>query len=134
MKSVALLTFGLGLAAAVASVVPAMAAGDAANGEKIFAKCKVCHAIGPDAKNKVGPIMNGLPGRKSGTVEGYSYSDANKNSGITWDEATFKEYITAPRTKIPGTKMVFAGLPEASDRDDVWAYLNTFAADGSPKK
>ncbi len=133
MKSAALL-IGLGLAAAVASVAPAMAAGDAENGAKIFVKCKVCHAIGPDAKNKVGPIMNGLPGRKSGTVEGYSYTDANKNSGLTWDEATFKDYITNPKAKIPGTKMVFVGLPEAQDRDDVWAYLNTFNADGSPKK
>ena len=130
MKLIAALTFGFGLAVAAQ---PAFAAGDAANGEKIFVKCKVCHAVGADAKNKVGPVLNGLEGRKSGTVDGYNYSDANKGSGITWDEATFKEYITNPKAKIPGTKMVFIGLPEASDRDDVWAYLTQFAADGSTK-
>lgn len=131
MKSVVALTFGLGLA--VAAAAPAIAAGDAANGEKVFAKCKVCHAVGADAKNKVGPVLNGMAGRKSGSVEGFNYTDANKNSGLTWDEATFKDYITNPKAKIPGTKMVFAGLPEAQDRDDVWAYIAQFGADGSKK-
>ena len=107
---------------------------DADAGKTSFNKCMACHSIGEGAKNKVGPELNGLDGRKSGSVEGYSYSDANKNSGITWDEATFKEYITNPKAKIPGTKMIFPGLPNEQDRDDVWAYLNTFAADGSPKK
>ena len=131
MKFVAALAAGLGFALVAA---PAMAGpGDAAAGEKVFTKCKVCHRIGPDAKNAIGPILNGLPGRHSGSVEGYNYSDANKNSGIVWDEATFKEYITNPKAKIPGTKMVFVGLPNEQDRDDVWAYLNTFNADGSPK-
>ena len=66
--------------------------------------------IGEGAKNKVGPELNGLDGRQSGTAAGYSYSDANKNSGITWNEATFKEYIKDPRAKIPGTKMIFPGI------------------------
>ena len=69
-----------------------------------------CHRIGPEAKNLVGPELNGLDGRKSGMVEGFNYSDANKNSGIVWNEAQFKEYIKDPRAKIPGTKMTFAGI------------------------
>ena len=107
---------------------------DVAAGATSYKKCAACHDVGPTAKNKVGPVLNGLDGRKSGTVAGYNYSDANKNSGITWDEASFLDYIKDPKAKIPGTKMVFVGLPEAQDRDDVWAYLNTFNADGSPKK
>ena len=130
MKFAALFAAGVGFAL-VAS--PAFAAGDAAAGEKVYAKCKTCHQVGETAKNVVGPILNGLPGRKSGTVEGYNYTDANKNSGITWDEKTFDEYITNPKAKIPGTKMSFAGLPEAKDRADVWAYLAQFGADGKKK-
>jgi cytochrome c len=129
MKTVAAFVIGFGLVAGAS--VPAFAAGDAAAGEKIFGKCAVCHAIGAGAKNKVGPVLNGLAGRKSGTVDGYSYSDANKGSGLTWNEATFKEYITNPKAKIPGTKMVFVGLPDAADRDNIWAYISQFKADGS---
>ena len=106
---------------------------DAELGEKSFRKCTPCHDIGPDAKNKVGPILNGLEGRKSGSIAGYSYSDANKNSGITWDEATFKEYITDPKAKIPGTKMIFAGIKNEKERGDLWAYLKQFSADGKTK-
>ena len=106
-------------------------AGDPAAGQKVFLKCAACHKIGPGAKNAVGPILNGLAGRKTGTVEGYSYSEANKNSGLTWDEATFKDYIAAPQKKIPGTKMTFPGLPQEADRDNVWAYISQFKADGS---
>jgi cytochrome c len=106
---------------------------DLAGGENSFKKCLPCHSVGPDAKNKVGPVLNGLDGRKSGTVEGYNYSDANKNSGITWDEATFKEYITDPRAKIPGTKMVFAGIKNEKERGDLWAYLKQFDAKGEKK-
>ena len=85
---------------------------DAAAGEKVFPQCKACHQIGENAKNAVGPVLNGLIGRQSGSVEGYSYSAANKNSGITWDEATFREYIKDPKAKMPGTKMIFAGLKD----------------------
>ncbi len=133
MKKTVALTLGLGLFAAVASVGSALAAGDAGEGEKVFNKCKVCHKIGEGAKNMVGPELNGLDGRHSGSVAGFNYSDANKNSGITWNEATFKEYITDPKKKIPGTKMVFAGLPTESDRDNLWAYISQFKADGSKK-
>jgi len=132
MKKFAFLAVGFGLLTAVAAG-PAAAAGDAAAGEKVFNKCKVCHRIGEGAKNMVGPELNGLDGRKSAGVEGFNYSDANKNSGITWDEAVFKEYITDPKKKIPGTKMVFAGLPNDKDRDDLWAYIAQFKADGSKK-
>ena len=106
---------------------------DLAAGEQSFRKCLPCHAVGDDAKNKVGPVLNGLDGRKSGTVEGYSYSDANKSSGITWSEATFKEYIQDPRAKIPGTKMIFPGIKNEKEKGDLWAYLNQFKPDGSKK-
>src|SRR5437868_14837575 len=82
---------------------------DAAAGKTSFNKCLACHAIGEGAKNKVGPELNGLDGRHSGTAPDYSYSDANKNSGITWNKETFLEYIKDPKAKIPGTKMAFAG-------------------------
>jgi cytochrome c2 len=83
--------------------------------------------------NKVGPELNGLNGRKSGTAEGYSYSEANKNSGITWDEATFKDYIKDPKAKIPGTKMVFAGIKNEQEAGDLWAFLAQYDKDGKTK-
>jgi cytochrome c len=103
---------------------------DVAAGETSFKKCLPCHSVGEGAKNKVGPELNGLDGRKSGTAEGYSYSDGNKNSGITWNEAVFKEYITNPRAKIQGTKMVFAGISSENERNNLWAYLKQFDAAG----
>ena len=106
---------------------------DLAAGETSFKKCLPCHRVGPEAKNLVGPVLNGLEGRKSGTIEGYNYSEANKNSGITWNEATFKEYITDPRAKIPGTKMVFAGIKNENERANLWAYLKQFDASGNKK-
>jgi cytochrome c len=111
----------------------ARAAGDAGEGEKVFAKCKICHQIGDGAKNAVGPELNGLIGRHSGTAPGYNYSDANKNSGITWDEKNFREYIKNPKAKIPGTKMIFAGLPKDTDIDNLLAYLQQFGLDGKKK-
>jgi cytochrome c len=120
-------------AAALAASSGSVFAQDVTAGEQSFRKCLPCHAVGEDAKNKVGPVLNGLEGRKSGTAEGYNYTDANKNSGITWDEAAFKEYITDPRAKIPGTKMVFAGIKGDKEKSDLWAYLNQFKADGSKK-
>jgi len=118
--------------ALVACAMPALAQ-DIAAGEKSFRKCLPCHSIGEGAKNKVGPALNGLEGRKSGTAEGYNYSAANKNSGLTWDEATFKEYITDPRAKIPGTKMIFPGIKSEQERADLWAYLKQFGPDGKKK-
>ena len=126
------LIHALSAAAALALVSSsAFAAGDPEAGAKVFNKCKACHQIGPGAKNVVGPELNGLNGRKTGSVEGYNYSDANKNSGLTWDEATFLEYIAAPQKKIPGTKMTFAGIPDETDRANLWAFVSQFKADGS---
>jgi cytochrome c len=105
---------------------------DAAAGEKVFLVCKACHQVGDSAKNAVGPVLNGLFGRKAGTVGGYSYSDGNKNSGITWDEATFSEYIKDPKAKVPGTKMAFAGIKDEQKIKDLTAYLHTF--DKAPVK
>ena len=103
---------------------------DAAAGEKVFAQCRACHQVGETAKNAVGPVLNGLFGRKAGTVEGYAYSPANKNSGLTWDEATFRDYIKDPRAKIPGTKMIYAGVKDEQRVTDLVAYLKQFDASG----
>ena len=117
-------------AAALLAVSGAAYAQDAAAGETVFKKCKVCHQIGETAKNMVGPVLNGVVGRKAGTYAGYNYSDANKNSGFTWDEATLMEYLINPQAKVPHTKMTFPGLPDEKDRKDVIAYLKTFDASG----
>ncbi|HEV7600973.1 MAG TPA: cytochrome c family protein [Bradyrhizobium sp.] len=106
---------------------------DAAAGEKVFAVCKACHQIGETAKNAVGPVLNGVIGRPAGTYPGFNYSDANKNSGLTWDEATFRDYIKDPRAKIPGTKMIYAGLKDEQKTGDLLAYLKQFDADGKKK-
>ncbi len=106
---------------------------DAAAGEQVFKQCLPCHSIGLDAKNKVGPELNGLDGRHSGTAPGYSYSDANKNSGIVWNEANFKKYIHDPRATIPGTKMIFPGVKNEKQVDSLWAYLKQFGPDGNKK-
>ncbi len=111
----------------------AFAAGDAASGEKVFAKCKACHQVGETAKNGIAPELNGLDGRKAGSVDGYHYSDAMKDSGITWNEASFLEFIKNPKAKVPGTKMVFQGLSSDKDAGDVWAYLSGIGADGKKK-
>jgi cytochrome c len=117
-------------ALAFSGAMDASNAQDAALGEKVFLKCKICHQIGDGAKNAVGPVLNGVVGRKAGTYPDYAYSDANKNSGITWDEATLKEYLKNPRAKVPGTKMIFPGLTKDDDIDNVIAYLKQFGADG----
>jgi cytochrome c len=112
------------------SAVPALAQ-DPASGEKIFTQCRACHQIGPNAKNAVGPVLNGLFGRKAGSVQDYSYSPANKSSGIIWDEATFREYIRDPKAKVPGTKMVFPGLKDEKRIDDLVGYLKQFNVAGN---
>ena len=106
---------------------------DAEAGEKVFAVCKACHQVGETAKNGVGPLLNGIIGRKAGTVAGYSYTAANKDSCITWDEATFREYIKDPKAKIPGTKMSYAGLKDEQRTSDLFAFLKQFDADGKKK-
>ncbi len=110
------------------------AAQDVEKGQRSFNKCLPCHAIGPGALNKVGPELNGLDGRHAGAVASFNYSEANKNSGIVWNEATFKDYIRSPQAKIPGTKMAFAGITNPQEIDDLWPYLKQFDANGEVKK
>jgi cytochrome c len=119
----------------MASSVAATAslAQDVAAGKTSFNKCLACHAIGEGARNKVGPELNGLDGRKSGTAAGYSYSDANKNSGITWNKEQFLDYIKDPKAKIPGTKMIFAGIKNEKEASDLWAFLAQYDKDGKAK-
>lgn len=120
-------------AAILAAMAQTAQAQDAAAGENSFKKCLPCHAIGEGAKNKVGPELNGLDGRHSGNTAGYSFSDANKNSGITWNKDVFLEYIKDPRAKIPGTKMIFPGIKNEKEAGDLWAYLASFDAEGKKK-
>ena len=118
-----------GAALLAAAIQPAHAQ-DAAAGEKVYAQCRACHQVGESAKNLVGPALNGVIGQKAGTHEGYSYSAAMKDSGLTWNEATFAEYIQNPRAKVPGTKMIYAGLKDEKRIADLLAYLKQFDAAG----
>lgn len=106
---------------------------DLENGAEVFKKCRACHQIGEGAKNAVGPVLNGLFGRKSGTVEGFTYSDANKNSGVTWSEAEFAKYIADPRAFMPGNKMAFAGIKDPEDIKDLTAFIKQYDAQGKKK-
>lgn len=110
----------------------AMAA-DPAAGEKAFVVCKACHQVGEGAKNLIGPSLNGVVGRPAGSVEGFNYSDAMKNSGLTWDEAALAEYLKNPKAKVPGNKMAFAGVKDEGKIADIIAYLAQFNADGTKK-
>jgi cytochrome c len=107
---------------------------DASAGEQVFKRlCMPCHDIGAEAKVKLGPPLNGVDGRHSGSFDGFNYSPANKNSGITWDEATFSKYIRAPMQEMPGTRMAFVGIKNDKDIGDLWAYLKSFSPDGQKK-
>jgi len=108
----------------LAGTAPALAAGDVEAGKAVFKKCAVCHAVEP-GKNKVGPSMAGILGRKAGTVADYKYSTAMQGSGLTWDDPTLHKYLENPKALVPGTKMAFAGLKQEKERDDVIAYLAT---------
>jgi cytochrome c len=113
----------LGAALLLLQVGTTLAAeGDPAKGKQVFAKCQVCHSIEAGV-NKIGPSLHGVFGRKAGTLAGYNYTDAMKNSGFTWDEASLNTYLTNPRKVVPGTRMVFVGLSKEQDRLDVIAYL-----------
>src|SRR5262245_49678945 len=105
---------------------------DIAAGEAAFRKCQPCHDVGETARNKLGPTLNGLDGRQAGTVDGYDYSEANKNSGVVWSEATFKEYTIDPAAKMPGTKMMFSDKNE-NEIEALWSYLKQFGPDGQKK-
>ena len=111
-------------------ITTSASADDAEAGKKVFAACRACHQIGEKAKNGVGPELNGLIGRHSGSVEGYKYSPANKDSGLVWDEETFRLYIKNPKAVIPGTKMIYPGLKDEKKISDLIAYLKQFDADG----
>ena len=111
----------------------ARADGDPAKGAEVFHRCMPCHRIGPDAKNLVGPELNGLDGRHTGSAPGYNYSPANEKSGIVWTKANFEKYIQDPQKMIPGTKMYFAGIHNHEEIENLWAFLAQFKADGSKK-
>ncbi|MEV8467508.1 cytochrome c family protein [Fluviibacterium sp. DFM31] len=121
--------FSLVAALATAVALPVMADGDPEAGEKVFKKCKACHAVGADAKNKVGPQLNGIVGNAAGQVEGFKYSDNLLElaaEGLTWDEPTLTIYLAKPKDLIPKTKMSFAGLRKDEEIQNVIAYLQTF--------
>jgi cytochrome c len=107
-----------------------VAAGNADAGAIVFKKCRACHTVGIDAKNGVGPALNGIVGRPAGTYPDYGYSAANQNSGLIWDEPTLATYLRAPRKLVPGTKMSFAGLKKDQEIADVISFLRQFDADG----
>lgn len=98
----------------------AASAGDPVKGEAIYARCQGCHSID---RNRVGPLHRGLFGRVAGTVEGFNYSKAMKESGITWDEATLDDFLAHPRQTVPGTRMTYAGIADPQERADLIAYL-----------
>jgi cytochrome c len=105
----------------------AFAQGDAAHGEQVFNKCKACHVV-DEAKNKVGPYLVGIFGRPAGSAEGFKYSNAMKESGVTWDEQTLTAYLADPRGYIKGNRMAFAGLKDQEDIADLIAYLKQATA------
>lgn len=98
--------------------------GDPAAGEKVFIQCKTCHVTDP-GQNRIGPSLHQVVGRTAGTVAGYTYSPANKNSGITWTKEKLFQYLENPQRVVPGTKMAFAGIPDAQKRADLIAWLAT---------
>ena len=117
----------IGLASLIAGILllgsqAALAEGDAAKGEKIYKKCKSCHSL-EAGKKKVGPSLAGLFGRTAGTVEGFKYSAAMKDSGIVWDEETLNTFLEKPKAMVPKTRMAFPGLKKEQDRMDLIAYL-----------
>lgn len=125
------------VAALVIGVAPAFAQGepkgDPAKGEQVFVICRACHQIGPGAQNGVAPVLNGVVGRKAGTYPGFDYSSANKNSGIVWTPEELDKYLTDPQKVVPGTKMIFPGLKNAQQRQDVIAFLEQYGPDGQKK-
>jgi len=107
---------------------------DAEGGQAVFKRlCFPCHDAGPGAKVKLGPPLNGINGRAAGTLPGFNYSDANKNSGITWSAETFAEYIKNPMQRMPGTRMAFAGVRDEKDIANLWAFLQQFGENGDKK-
>jgi len=113
----------------------AEAGGDPAKGERVYKKCKACHAIGEGAKNRVGPQLNAVVGRAAGSIPGYRYSKAMReagDAGLVWTTEALDDYLAAPKAFLKGTKMAFPGLKKATDRENLIAYLHAAAADGKP--
>jgi cytochrome c len=133
-RGVKTLLFGAGLGLAILSspVLAAGPKGDPVHGQQIFARCAACHTLGQSG-GKMGPSLNGVYGRKSGTLAGYTYSPAMKASGLTWTSPTLEHFLAAPMKAVPGTKMFFPGLPAPQDQADVVAYLKQYRADGTKK-
>jgi cytochrome c len=122
------------VAAGLVLALPAVAsAQDAENGKKLFTKCAPCHSVGSGAKNKVGPYLNGILDRPAASVEGFAYSDALKKSGLKWDDANLHKWLENPKALVPGTKMLFPGVKDEVERDDIIAYIESFNADGTNK-
>jgi cytochrome c len=119
------MVFGLSTSSALAR--------DIAAGETPFRKCLPCHAIGTDARNKTGPLLNGIEGRKCGIVSGYIYSDGNRNCAFTWDEAIILDYIGNRKAKNSRDQKVFGGIKDEIEANNLWAYLRQFGPDGRPK-
>ena len=120
------ITFTLSSSVAVILVAGSASAqsGNEARGERLFnQQCKACHTLDKDGARTVGPNLHGLIGRKAGSTEGFSSSDAMKASGIVWDDKTLVEYLKNPKGRVPGTKMVFAGLKQEAQQADMIAFL-----------
>ncbi|SEL19300.1 cytochrome c [Roseovarius azorensis] len=113
------------------SVVAPASAGDAEAGEKVFNKCKACHQVGENAKNRAGPTLNGIIGRPAGTAEGFAYSSPMTDSDLVWDETTLAAFLADPAGTLPGNKMKFPGLRKDEDIADVIAFLAGFNPDGT---
>lgn len=114
----------LWLAVGLAAAGAAAQSGNEARGERLFnQQCKACHTLGKEGASTVGPNLHGLFGRKAGAVAGYSFSDAMKGSGIVWDDRILMDYLKDPKGRVPGTKMVYAGLKQEAQRADMIAFL-----------
>ena len=122
IRSPLVVAAALGAPLLLLAVKTALADSDPAKGKQIFVKCQVCHSLDAGV-NKIGPSLHGVVGRKAGTAPDFNYGTAMKDSGLTWDEATLNAYLTNPRKLVPGTRMIFVGLPKEQDRQDVIAYL-----------
>lgn len=127
MLSTAVRIVAFSLATLFVSMTPA-AAEDLQNGANVFKKCRACHDVGAGAKNKVGPVLNGIYGRTAGSAAGFNYSDAIKEAGakkLVWDDVTLSAYLESPTTYLPKNKMAFVGIKDEKDRADLIAYMKT---------